>query len=193
MPAHGLVTDVGSTKHSIVASLAQSAAAGSFVGSHPMAGSEKSGVEHARESLLDGKLVVITPDVGSNPKQVATTEQLWRSLGARTMLMSPAEHDRAVAHTSHLPHVLASALAGATPSEMLPLAASGWCDTTRVASGGAELWRQILEENRQPVTEVLEDFVSQLQRWLTALRDHNGEQIEKLLLDGKLKRDSLGN
>ncbi len=76
---------------------------------------------------------------------------------------------------------------------MLPLAASGWCDTTRVASGGAGLWRQILEENRQPVTEVLEDFVSHLQRWLAALRNRDGDELEKLLLEGKLKRDSLGN
>lgn len=193
MPTGGLITDVGSTKQSIVEAIAQSAAAANFVGSHPLAGSEKSGVEHARPNLLDNKLVIVTPVETSESTRIATTEQLWKSLGARTLQMSPDEHDAAVARTSHLPHILASALAGATPAELLPLAASGWCDTTRVASGGAELWRQILEDNRQPVVEALEDFVGNLQHWLAALRDSNGDELEKLLLEGKQKRDALGN
>lgn len=193
MPSGGLITDVGSTKQSIVETVAQSSAAASFVGSHPLAGSEKSGVEHARENLLDGKLVVVTPDQSTTPFLVQTTEQLWRSLGARTLQLSPADHDSALARTSHLPHVLASALAAATPADLLPLAASGWRDTTRVASGGADLWRQILEENRQPVIKVLEEFAGNLQEWLTALRSRDGKHLEQLLLEGKQKRDALGN
>ncbi len=192
MPA-GLITDVGSTKQSIVAALAKLPVATNFVGSHPLAGSEKSGVEHARENLLDRKLVIVTPDQSSVATRVQVTEQLWQALGARTFRMSPHEHDAAVARTSHLPHILASALAAATPTEVLPLAASGWCDTTRVASGGADLWRQILEENRQPIIAALEDFVGDLQQWLTALRDSDGIHLEKLLLEGKQKRDALGN
>ena len=192
MPA-GLITDVGSTKQSIVAALAQSPVAANFVGSHPLAGSEKSGVEHARENLLDRKLVVITPDQTSDAIRVQATEQLWQSLGARTCRMSPNEHDAAVARTSHLPHILASALAASTPADLLPLAASGWRDTTRVASGGADLWRQILEENRQPVIKVLEEFASDLRQWLIAMRSGDGKQLEQLLLEGKQKRDALGN
>ncbi len=193
MPKDSLITDVGSTKLSIVEAVAESAAADRFVGSHPLAGSEKNGVEHARTELLNGKLVVITPNQLSDATRVKTTDQLWQSLGARTLQMSASEHDAAVARTSHLPHILASALAAATPADLLPLAASGWCDTTRVASGGAELWRQILEENRQPVVEALEGFVGNLQQWLIALRTNDGNELEKLLLEGKQKRDALGN
>lgn len=193
MPSGALITDVGSTKQSIVESVAQSPAASSFVGSHPLAGSEKSGVEHARESLLDRKLVIVTPDHNSDESRVLTTEQLWQSLGARTLRMSPTEHDSAVARISHLPHILASALAAATPAELLPLAASGWRDTTRVASGGAELWRQILEENQQPIVAVLEEFSHDLQQWLAALKSTDGNKLEQLLLEGKQKRDALGN
>ncbi len=193
MPKHALITDVGSTKQSIVEAVAQSAAAQNFVGSHPLAGSEKNGVEHARHNLLNGKLVVITPDHLSDATRVQTTEQLWQALGARTVQMSASEHDAAVARTSHLPHILASALAAGTPADLLPLAASGWCDTTRVASGGAEMWRQIFEENRQPVVEALEGFVGDLQQWLNALRTNDGNELEKLLLEGKQKRDALGN
>jgi len=142
---------------------------------------------------LVGKLVVITPDRNSDSDIVQIADQLWQSLGARTLRMSPAEHDAAVARTSHLPHILASALAASTPADLLPLAASGWRDTTRVASGGADLWRQILEENRQPVIKVLEEFASDLRQWLIAMRSGDGKQLEQLLLEGKQKRDALGN
>ncbi len=189
MPSQCLITDVGSTKQSIVKTIATSVGSKNFVGSHPLAGSEKSGVEHAREDLLADKLVVITPDCDSPPSLVHKTEQLWQSLGARTLRMSPTEHDSALARTSHLPHILASALAAATPTDLLPLTASGWRDTTRVASGGADLWRQILEENRQPVIQVLEEFAGDLHQWLTALRSSDGKQLEQLLLDGKQIRD----
>ena len=193
MPTDGLITDVGSTKQSIIETIAKSLASKNFVGSHPLAGSEKSGVENAREDLLVGKLVVITPDRNSDSDIVQIADQLWQSLGARTLRMSPAEHDAAVARTSHLPHILASALAASTPADLLPLAASGWRDTTRVASGGADLWRQILEENRQPVIKVLEEFASDLRQWLIAMRSGDGKQLEQLLLEGKQKRDALGN
>lgn len=193
MPDCGLITDVGSTKSSIVQAVSKSAASSKFVGSHPMAGSEKSGVEHARETMLDGKLVIVTPNDHPDESRVRTTEYLWQSLGARTIRMSPSEHDSAVARTSHLPHVLAAALAAATPAELLPLAASGWRDTTRVASGGANLWRQILEENQQPVAAVLEEFAADLNEWLAALKSGDGNKLEQLLLEGKQKRDALGN
>ena len=193
MPGGGLITDVGSTKQSIVEAVALSPASASFVGSHPLAGSEKSGVDHARADLLNGKLVVITPDRLRPSPLVLVAEQLWQALGARTLQLSPAEHDFALARTSHLPHILASALAAATPANLLPLAASGWRDTTRVASGGADLWRQILEENRHSVIQVLEEFAGDLQLWLKALRESDGNQLEQLLLEGKQKRDALGN
>lgn len=193
MPNGGLITDVGSTKRSIVETIAQSPASANFIGSHPLAGSEKNGVEYARETLLERKLVIITPDHNSDRERIQTIEQLWQALGARTLQMTPSEHDSAVARTSHLPHILASALAAATPTELLPLAATGWCDTTRVASGGADLWRQILEENRQPVVAVLEEFAADLQRWLAILRSGDGHKLQELLLEGKQKRDALGN
>ncbi len=203
MPTDSLITDVGSTKESIVAAIGRTEAYRSFIGSHPLAGSEKSGVEHARDSLFNDKLVVVTPadiDNDANHEVVARQSQLaagvelmWQSLGARTLKMSPRAHDAAVAQISHLPHLLASALAASTPPELLPLAASGWCDTTRVAAGGVLLWRQILEDNRQPVIAALEGFSTQLNEWLTALRDNDVQKLEALLLEGKQKRDALGN
>ncbi len=98
-----------------------------------------------------------------------------------------------MARTSHLPHVVASALAAGTPQALLPLAASGWCDTTRVAAGGVELWQQILLENRQPVLEALQEFSTSLQPWIAALSAGDTGRIEQLLQAGKQQRDSVGN
>ena len=192
MSPSGLITDVGSTKHTICSELG-GAAAQRFCGSHPLAGSDKSGVEFASADLFEGRLTVVTPANETPSELVQRTEAVWQAVGSRTLRMSPSEHDQGVAHTSHLPHIVASALAAATPGELLPLAASGWCDTTRVAAGGVELWRQILLENRQPVLQALEAFADSLAPWLEALRHGDSQQLAHLLQAGKQQRDSVGN
>ncbi len=190
--ATGLVTDVGSTKYSICSQLVGRGDA-NFCGSHPLAGSEKSGVSYAAPDLFRGRLTVVTPTPHTCPKLAERTEQLWQALGSRTLRMSPLEHDCGVARTSHLPHIVAAALAAETPDALLPLAASGWCDTTRVAAGGVELWRQILQQNRLPVLDALQQFTASLELWIEALRRDDSAQIEQLLLAGKQQRDSVGN
>lgn len=190
--AGGMITDVGSTKQSICDELTGRGDA-SFCGSHPLAGSEKSGVEFASPELFNGRLTVVTPTAQTCPELAQRTEAFWQSLGSRTLRMSPQEHDCGVARTSHLPHLVAAALAAGTPDALLPLAASGWCDTTRVAAGGVEMWRQILQQNRLPVLDALEQFTASLEIWIEALRRDDAEQIEQLLLAGKQQRDSVGN
>jgi prephenate dehydrogenase len=188
----GLVTDVGSTKRAICDQL-NSSATRHFCGSHPLAGSDKSGVAYATARLFEDRLTIITPTADTPPPLLARTERLWQAVGSRTLTMSPADHDQAVAHISHLPHIVAAALAAGTPQALLPLAASGWCDTTRVAGGGVELWRQILQENRGPILHALEGFAASLEPWIDALRRNDSQQLEQLLEAGKQKRDSVGN
>jgi prephenate dehydrogenase len=188
----GLVTDVGSTKRTICDQL-NSSATRNFCGSHPLAGSDKSGVAYATAHLFENRLTIITPTTDTPPTLLARTERLWQAVGSRTLTMSPADHDQAVAHISHLPHIVAAALAAGTPQALLPLAASGWCDTTRVAGGGVELWRQILQENRGPILQALENFSASLEPWIDALRRNDSQQLEQLLEAGKQKRDSVGN
>ena len=110
-----------------------------FVGSHPLAGDHRTGPEHARADLFDGRTVVVTPTRATRPAAVTEVSGFWESLGANVTTMTPAEHDAALAMTSHLPHLVAVALAAATPTELLPLAASGWRDTTRIAGGDPKL------------------------------------------------------
>lgn len=200
-----LLTDVGSTKLKICQRTAEYDRAIAevpasdrklgdfFVGSHPLAGSDKSGVEFAIADLFVDRTCVITPTENAPEALVARTERFWQLLGSRTVRMTPAEHDQAIALTSHLPHVVAAALSASTPDAVLPLAASGWCDTTRVAAGGVELWSQILQENREPVLAALENYSRELQGWIQAIRDGQPQALETLLAVGKTKRDSLAN
>ncbi len=208
---NALITDVGSTKLTIVKQIDAMAAGQGisnvpFIGSHPLAGGTDSGVDHAREDLLVDSLVVVTPHkvtaqmIKAPMIKAQSTEHLsekacalWQSLGAQTMVMSAAEHDDALAQTSHLPHIVAAALAAATPRDLLPLTATGWQSTTRVAKGNAKLWRQILEENRLPALQALKNFAKVLERWQQALEQADGVALEQLLEDGKATRDALGS
>ena len=188
------ITDVGSTKEEIVFSLDHAFAhhnprRAAFVGSHPMAGSEKTGPQHADPHLFDGCVTVVTPSVHTNAKACRDVSLFWKSLGAKTMQLGAKEHDQAVAAISHLPHLVASVLAACAPQAALPLAAGGWRDTTRVASGDPHLWRQILSQNRFHVLHALDKFCHELSDFRRALTYNDRDKIEQLLSQGKLVRD----
>ena len=117
----------------------------------------------------------------------------WEALGARVLRMSAAEHDRAVAATSHLPHLVASAIAGSTPEEYFPLIGTDWRDATRIASGDPELWRQIFLSNQANLDSSLAAFERALAAWRTALSAGDGAALEDLLTKAKRNRDALGS
>ncbi len=190
-PKDALVTDVGSTKQAIVDAMAQ--AADQFVGSHPLAGDHRTGAEFARADLLVGKTVVVTPTEATSPHATHQVSAFWMALGADVASLSPPEHDKAIAITSHLPHMVATALASATPGPMLTLTASGWADTTRVAAGDASLWRQIFMTNREQVLAALGHFDRHYTELRDALAQGDGERLEQLLAEGKQIRDAVGN
>jgi prephenate dehydrogenase len=197
-PEHCVITDAGSTKEQLVAASEAALklrfpAEIPFVGSHPIAGSERNGPEAASANLFEGRVAVVTATELSKPAAITATEEFWQALGARVVRMSPAEHDDALACTSHLPHLLSSALAAATPEELLPLAATGWQDTTRIAAGDAELWRQIFLANRGRTLKALEDFETVLKRFRAALETADGTLLADLLAEGKRRRDAVGS
>ncbi len=189
-----LLTDAGSTKSQICRELAATPElAARFVGSHPMAGSEKSGARHGRADLFVDRVTVVTPGQDRSTDLTSQIEDFWRSLGSLVVRMTPEAHDAAVAAVSHTPHVVASVLAAATPEQLLSLAGSGWGDTTRVAAGDVELWLQILLQNRQPVLKALDEFSATLAQFRAALDAEDRQQIAHLLELGKLRRDAFGN
>ena len=197
-PGGAIITDVGSTKQQIVSELDRRLRGAArrdvgFVGSHPMAGSERSGVEYSQADLFEKRVTIVTPSETTCPQKRQAVEQFWRSLGSRVLRRSPADHDRAVAAVSHLPHLVASALAAATPANSRPLAGGGWLDTTRVAAGDVELWRQILWDNRCYVLSSLDKFEKVLASFHDALLRDDPSRLVELLTAGKQNRDAVGN
>jgi prephenate dehydrogenase len=197
-PPGTLLTDVGSTKQHIVTTLAAALQGTSerrvgFVGSHPMAGSEKSGVEHSQADLFENRVTIVTPHDQTHPENVQRIEQFWKSLGSRVLRRSPEDHDRAVAMVSHVPHVVAASLAGTTSADDRALVGGGWLDTTRIAAGDVELWRQILLDNRGYVLKSLDNFAKVLASFRSALAQHDQNQLVELLKAGKQNRDAVGN
>ena len=193
-----IITDVGSTKVAIVAACDKALADSkglwaSFVGSHPLAGRERTGVEFARVDLFQGRTTVITPTEETRKEAAAKVEAFWQGLGCQVVRMTPADHDISIAATSHLPHLVASALAAATPADLLTLTASGWADTTRIASGDIELWRQIFLDNRVNTLKALAPFEKVLAELRQALESADGAALARLLQQGKRIRDTVGS
>lgn len=191
-----VVTDVGSVKGPVVESLEpifQSAEC-HFVGSHPMAGSDKTGVAAARPELFVNAVSVVTPTSRSDPAAVRSVESLWSAVGARVLRLAPGAHDDLVARSSHLPHVVAAALASyvlspSHPPEQPALCATGFRDTTRIASGSPEMWRDIALSNRTAIARALGVFIEDLQEFQRAIREGNQTAIDEFFIQAKARRD----
>lgn len=186
---HLTATDVGSVKGSICADLADLSAAGRFVGAHPMCGSHRQGLEHADPDLYRDATVALTPHHLAPPARVTAVEGLWHAAGARCLRLDPARHDAAVAEASHLPHVLACAAAAGLGESGLPLAASGFRDTTRIAAGSPDLWAGILAENAPAVRAALARCRESLARLDQALAAGDREGLKAWLDLGRRGRE----
>jgi prephenate dehydrogenase len=187
-----IVTDVGSTKRSVV-QLAESVLPNTshFVGCHPMAGSEKRGIEYARADLFQGATCILTPSTKTNPLALEKVEQFWGRLGMRTQRMSPDEHDQLICDVSHLPHAVAAALIAMQAEDALPLAGKGFLDTTRIAGGDGVLWRDIFQDNRDNVVRSIERLSAQLKRLIDLLDPAKAEELAKWLDQAAERRAKL--
>jgi prephenate dehydrogenase len=187
-----LVTDVGSTKASVVRQAIENLPDGvHFVGSHPMAGSEKRGVEFARADLFQNALCIMTPNERTDAAALEGIEEFWQLLGMRTCRMSPEDHDRALAEVSHLPHAVAAAMVGMQSEEALKLAGKGVLDTTRIAGGDGGLWRDIFLDNAVNVRSALAELRGQLEAFERLLDPARGEELRQWLDAAAAKRQAL--
>lgn len=197
-PGEVLITDVGSVKVPVeneVGAMVREKG-GRFIGSHPMAGSEKTGLEFADGELFRGAPVILTPSAG-DPEEAAWTERLtrfWQALGARVSEMPAGEHDQLVASISHLPHLMAAALVRMVLREN-PDAANflggGFRDTTRVSAGPEDMWAEILADNREAVLDQLGALIEELESWKEALDTLDMEQLCGFLSQARKLRESL--
>jgi prephenate dehydrogenase len=193
-PPGTLITDAGSTKQAIVEAVDGRLPRGCrFLGSHPLAGSEKSGASFAKADLFDGRVAIITPTRNTRAEDYDLLEQFWSALGSVVMQMSPEEHDRALAITSHLPHAVAAALSAGLPENFFRLAGTGLLDTTRIAAGDPELWTPIFLTNRQNLLAGIEAFTAQLSAMAEALQRNDAQALEHFLALAKKNRDALGS
>jgi len=194
LPRACIVTDTGSTKvlpHRWADKKLPKTA--HYVGSHPIAGSEQRGIEFARDDLFDQTTCILTKTKKANRQAVQTLKKFWSDIGCSVKLMTPAEHDRIFANISHLPHIVAAALINANNSEELKLAGKGFIDTSRVASGPANVWADILLTNANNTTKGIDKIIAELSKLKKAIKSENKEQIEKLLTAARQKRTSLIN
>jgi prephenate dehydrogenase len=182
----GIVTDVSSTKGAVVSAAESCGGAFRFVGGHPMAGSESSGLQAANPDLFKGAYYILTPDSSTDTAAYRSVHRLVTSVGARVISIDPAAHDRAVAVVSHVPHVAAAALVEIAHSralesgdDVLRLAAGGFKDTTRIAAGSPELWAGICLDNAPAVRAGVEELERVLGGFRSALDTGDSEALRQ--------------
>ncbi|MHC4396582.1 MAG: prephenate dehydrogenase [Planctomycetota bacterium] len=194
LPKGCIVTDVGSTKvlpHRWAAK--QLPKDVYYVGSHPIAGSEQRGIEFARDDLFEQAVCIITTTQRTDAQSVQTLNRFWSRLGCLMKLMKPAEHDRIFANISHLPHITAAALMNANNEATLKFAGKGFIDTSRIASGPANIWADVLLANAENSIKGVDKIITELLKLKKAIKDDNKKQVENLLEKARTKRAALIN
>ena len=195
LPPRAVITDVGSVKKFVVEELEGIFSRdGNFVGSHPMCGSESAGLTAADADLYQGALCVVTPTPRSRPEAVRRVAALWSSVGARILEMEPAEHDRAAASVSHVPHLIAALLvelAARGNAEARQLCAGGFRDTTRIAAGSADLWTGILASNRAEVIAALRNFSDAVEEVIEIMGKNDTASLQTLLARAAANRAEM--
>jgi prephenate dehydrogenase len=197
-----LVTDVGSTKENIVKQIEKSIDSSDnkgieFIGSHPMAGSEKAGVTYADKNLFEGSVTVLTPTKNSSSVSLELLKKIWQAVGSEVKIMSPKDHDMAVAIVSHLPHMLAYSLVGVLEenyninSNLLSLISSGFKDTTRIAGSSADVWKDIALDNKDNIIKAIEKFETVLRRLKSSISQEKEEEILEQFKKFKEIRDKI--
>jgi prephenate dehydrogenase len=191
---NAVITDVGSVKAPVVETLGEIFRSGKFIGSHPIAGSERSGIEAARADLFENANCMITPTGPASPADVTALSQFWLRLGCNVRSVTPVEHDEIMALVSHLPHLLAAALVNlvcAQNADSLNCSGNGFRDATRVASGPPEMWSEILLTNRHALKKSIDAMSDQLHRAAKMLDQNQGHEMQEFLAAAKNHRDVL--
>ncbi len=194
-----IVSDVGSTKQSVIRDVAPHLPAGvHFVPGHPLAGTEHSGPDAGFATLFEGRWTILTPLPDCDPAAIARVGEFWRRSGAMVETMEAGHHDRVLAIVSHLPHLIAFTICGTADdladesrSQVLKFAASGFRDFTRIAASDPVMWRDVFLNNREALLEMLARFMEDAQAMARAVRWADGAYIEDKVNRGRKIRQSL--
>ena len=196
--ADAVVSDVGSSKAAVLAALLDALPGRHIVPAHPVAGTEHSGPDAGFASLFQGRWCILTPPDGADPIAVERVTEFWRRLGSDIELMDAAHHDRVLAITSHLPHLIAYTIVGTasdmeevTRSEVIKFSAGGFRDFTRIAASDPTMWRDVFLSNKDAVLEMLQRFTEDLTMLQRAIRWGDGEQLFDLFTRTRAVRRSI--
>jgi cyclohexadieny/prephenate dehydrogenase len=194
-----ILTDVGSVKQAVIRDLGPHVMAGvHFVPGHPVAGTEHSGPESGFAELFRDRWCILTPPAGTAPKAVEKVMRMWERFGMRVVTMSADHHDKVLAMTSHLPHLIAYTIVGTATnleeslkSEVIEFSASGFRDFTRIAASDPVMWRDIFLNNREAVLEILQRFSEDLTALQRAIRWGEGDTLQELFTRTRAIRRSI--
>ncbi|MCX5710953.1 MAG: prephenate dehydrogenase [Candidatus Omnitrophica bacterium] len=185
-----VVIDVGSTKEEIVSRLSRLFPG--YVGTHPLAGSEKRSVNNAKAGLFKGSLCILTPTARTDKKALNKVVKLWLSLGAKTVDLQPSEHDLALSFVSHLPHVAAFSLMNSVPKEFMSFGSGGLKDTTRIAASDSGIWADIFLSNSANIIKASNVLNKNISLIKAAIANKNRKKLVKILAAAQAKREKLG-
>jgi len=186
-----IIIDMGSTK--VEVDKAARNLRLNFVGTHPLAGSEKKGISSSTDKLFDKSKVIITPTNKTNKKSLDKIKTFWKRLNANVILLSPEKHDKILSRTSHLPHVVAFSLVNSIPDKFLNFGASGLKDITRIALSDPEIWSDIFLSNKKEVLHAVNDFEKKIKQIKKAISRNQRKQLIQILNMAKNKRNTIEN
>ncbi|KQX25519.1 MULTISPECIES: prephenate/arogenate dehydrogenase family protein [unclassified Sphingomonas] len=198
LPADAIVSDVGSSKESVLAALGGALPGATIIPAHPVAGTENSGPDAGFATLFQGRWCIVTPPEGADPVAAERVAEFWRRLGANVDTMDPRHHDRVLAVTSHLPHLIAYTIVGTasdmeevTQSEVIKYSAGGFRDFTRIAASDPTMWRDVFLANKEAVLEMLQRFSEDLTALQRAIRWGDGDTLFDLFTRTRAVRRSI--
>lgn len=198
LPADAIVSDVGSCKESVVEAVRTALPDTVFVPAHPVAGTENSGPEAGFATLFHGRWCIVTPVEGTDALAIERVREFWKRLGAEVETMAPDHHDRVLAVTSHLPHLIAYTIVGTasdmeevTQSEVIKYSAGGFRDFTRIAASDPTMWRDVFLANKDAVLDMLQRFSEDLTALQRAIRWGKGEELFDLFTRTRAIRRSI--
>ena len=190
-----IVTDVGSTKYDVVKQLTHIfSGRTTYIGSHPMAGSEKDGIMAARPNLFEGAVCIMTPLPRTRTAAVQRLADFWQALGCALRTASPVEHDEIVAYISHLPHLVAAALVNLVQRQnpkAFDFIGNGFRDMTRIASGPADMWSEIAMSNREEIRRCVDRMIEELETIRRNVANASDLELRTYLRRAKQQRDEL--
>jgi len=195
---NSLITDTGSVKGAIIKNITKKAGKKApFIGSHPIAGTENSGIKSADEKILEGENVILTPTKESSEKNIRKLKHFWKSIGMNPLVVSSTGHDKAVAHTSHFPHIIAYLLVNAVSGKKIhgntleAFTGPGFHDLTRIAKSNPDLWAEITMLNKREILKASGEFKNRLNKIEELIKSARNEELKKIFLKSQLTKKKI--